>query len=250
MSKSSRRVVIPRLGPTETKSHLDLALVRHRRRAPTNKSLAKSIKKINNKMELKQNDVFQNSVAIDDTAGSGVFTLLNGVATGDTNIARDGDEVHATSIQFRGILVSSSAQVGITFVRQIVFWDSQPNGAPPTMGTLLDLSTITNANFAPYNRNYQKRYKILYDKLFTFNPMLELTTGTVAPPGTNTTSSVVQMQKAFRRKIRLNRTIKYSGDTGAIGDIASNSLYLFQVSNQAANLPVAVAGYRLYFKDN
>lgn len=217
---------------------------------PTTRNLAKSIKKINNKMELKQNDVLQSSVAIDDTAGNGVFTLLNGVQTGDTNTTRDGDEIHATSLQFRGIIATSSAAVGISFVRQIVFWDSQPNGTAPSMATLLDTTVITNANFAPYNRNYQKRYKILYDRLIMLNPQVELTVGTVAPPGTNTTASLVQYALPFKKKIQLNRTVKYVGDGNAITDIATNSLYVFQVSNQAANTPVVVAGWRLYFKDN
>lgn len=150
----------------------------------------------------------------------------------------------------KGIIASNQAAVGITHVRMMIFWDSQPNGAAPTVPTLLDTTVITNANFAPYNRNNQKRYKILYDKLFTFDPMLQLTTTTTAVPGTDTTATVVQMQKAFRKKIRLGRTIKYDGDSSAIADIATNSLYLFQVSNQVTSTPVAVAGYRLYFKDN
>lgn len=221
-----------------------------RKRGPSNKSLAKSIRKINNKMELKQNDVFQNAVSIDDPFGLGLFTLLNGVATGDTDLTRDGAEVHATSVQFRGTYITNTAAISVTNIRMIVFWDSQPNGAAPTMSTLLDSSVITDTLWSPYNRDYQKRYKILYDKTFAFAPVLQLTTTTTAVPGTDTTASVIQRQQTFKKKVKLNRTIKYSGTTSAITDIATNSLYVFQVSNQPLNSPVVIAGYRVYFKDN
>lgn len=210
---------------------------------PKLKNLDKRIKKINSKMELKFNDVFQSSISIDDTAGNGVMTLLNGIATGDSNITRDGNEIFGTSIQFRGVYSSDGDSLGITLLRTIVFWDSQSNGAAPTQGQLLELGIVTSALFAPYNMNNQKRFKIVYDKLITLNPQAGI-------DAAGTTTDAFPNSMVFKKKIKLGRIVKYSGATAAIGDIASNSLYVYQVSNQAAEFPLAAVGYRFIFKDN
>jgi len=60
------------------------AMVRRRpkRKAPTNKSLNRKIKRIQNDIELKYKDVYSAATDISTTTA---LTLLNGISQGDTN---------------------------------------------------------------------------------------------------------------------------------------------------------------------
>jgi len=63
------------------------AMVRRRpkRKAPTNKSLNRKIKRIQNDIELKYKDVYSAATDISTTTA---LTLLNGISQGDTTITR------------------------------------------------------------------------------------------------------------------------------------------------------------------
>lgn len=205
-------------------------------------NVKKSVKKIQNREELKNLDTLLNGTAINSTA---TFTLLNGMVLGDTSITREGDEIHCTSIQFRNIynMVATNLNADIN-VRHIVFWDRQANGAAPAITQLLDTSVITLAILAPYNRDFQERFKIVYDK--TFRVFANL-----ADPA-NAATEVVSSRVHKKAKKSLSRTTKYIAgqNAGTVADIASNSLFSCLVTdNGTANITVQ-GGFRLYFKDN
>lgn len=201
-------------------------------------NVKKTVKEIQSKEELKYLDTLLNNSTINTTA---TLTLLNGMTLGDTVSSRDGDSIVPTSIQFRARF--SHSQNGLTdlVVRHMIFWDAQPNGAAPTVGDVLDQATITNAVDAPYKRQYQKRFKIVYDKTFVSSPNM-------ADPA-NATTQVLQKITWKKAKKALNRMVKYRNaqNTGVITDLATNSLYsLWVTSNSQGQL---TCGYRMYFKD-
>lgn len=211
------------------------------KKRPTVRSVAKSIKKIQSQQELKHEDVIQTAVEAPDT---GVITLLNGVASGTSNETRIGDDIHATSIQFRAVYASQTDNIVSNVVRHIIFWDQQPNGVIATMGDLLDISFITRPTEAPYNEDFQKRFKILYDRVHVITPQVPL----VVTAGVTTAS--LRVKKYARMKRKLSRTVKYDGDTSGIADIQTNSLCSLVVSDTAAGTcPEVSAGYRFYYKD-
>lgn len=199
-------------------------------RGPTLRSMDKRIKKLNANEELKHDDtIFTANVLT--TAGT--FTLLNTVLKGDDDDTRDGNEIQATSIQARFSHVSGIAGAGGSLFRMILFWDQQANGVAPTIVQLLDTTIMTVALYAPYNRDNQKRFKILKDRTFFVDP------------GNTQVSQSIQM---FKKK--LSRKVKYNdGVAGTIADINTNSLYILMLSTAVANGPTINGGARFYYKD-
>lgn len=201
-------------------------------------NVKKSVKEITNREELKYKDTFLNNVSITSTA---TLTLLNGLTLGDDVSNRTGDEISPTSIQCRMLVSQTDTTIqSDTTLRHIVFWDSQPNGSAPSAGDVIDLATITLALLAPYKRQYQKRFKILYDQIVVMKPHM-------AEPGSTTQILSPNAYRHFKKS--LSRVVKYRNaqNTGTITDIGSNSLYSLLVSNGG----IAVyAGYRMYFKDD
>lgn len=223
-----------------------------RKSVPRISTLNKKIKRIENQIELKFTQILFNDVV--DNVGD--LVLLNGLAEGVSQQQRVGDEVHMTSVQYRGQIVTNSANVGgPVFVRMIVFWDRQANGAAPTIaassgttGTdaLLDSQTSTDLTIAPYMYSTQDRFRVLYDKRWCLNPIL----ASYDASGALIETYEIGMQ--FKKKVKLNRRVKYEatpGGTAGIADIATNSLYALFVSSEAANGPTVNTVFRAYYKD-
>lgn len=215
---------------------------------PRISTLNRKIKKIENDIELKYVDtVFNDTV---DTGGD--LVLLNSLATGTTQLTRIGSEINATSVQFRLSCVTNDANTdGPNFIRVILFWDRQANGVAPVLfadpisasPALLNNATITTIVNTPYQYENSERFRVLYDKVYTLNPRIAQTV--VAGAITETYPVGLYIKK----KIKLNRKIKYDAAALGIGSINTNSLYMAFVSSEAANAPTVDAGFRLYFKD-
>lgn len=209
---------------------------------PSVRSLDRRIKKINRSEELSHNDSFLNNTTFNNT---GTVTVLSNLAQGDNNITRHGSNVSCTSIQWRLRFAADVDSIAPTIIRHMIFWDAQPNGATPVVAEVLDASVITALVFAPYHSDFQKRFKILYDKTMVLNPLLV----SDFDPATGTTTTVAAASMIDRGKRKLSRVAKYDTNTGTITDIQSNSLISLLVSNQAGQDPTVIAGYRMYFKD-
>lgn len=212
-------------------------------------SVAKTVKDLQNKEELKYLDTYINAQSPSST---GLLTLLNGMTTGSTPGTRQANEISCTSIQFRAVYRIDDLYVTTGPVyRHLIVWDSQSNGAAPTLGDVLDQSVITNATLAPYKREYQKRFKILYDKAGSMNSShaneIQQATG---PPITSTTTLVYEYMYYAKGKVPLSRVTKYRNaqNTGTITDIATNSLFSIWVC--PTNSVIVTCGYRLYYKDD
>lgn len=206
-------------------------------------NVKRSVKKLNNRQELKYID--SAFIAPFNPTSAGVVSLLNGCVLGDQVDQRTADQGTATSIQFRATLTQGATVINSDIVmRHIIFWDSQPNGVTPAIADLLDNDVITLYVHAPYKRQYQKRFKILHDKIHITRPML-------ADPAAATTEIVTPVVYT-KKKISLNRVIKYNDDsnTGLVADLASNGLFSLWVSNSATASISILGGYRYYFKDD
>lgn len=266
-------------------------MVRERvyRYAPSNYQLNKKIKKIQQDEELKYLDrvIPVNGVANPD--GSGILPepseILNIISVGTSQYSnRIGGVVKNTSLQWRGILYLDHLNVenedpvepfeyGRPMVRMIIYWDSSPNGAghqligsPVTNGaeSLLDnTATVGSSNAAasnillPYSQATvgAGRFKILYDKTFTFNRAQSsvnlANTTTATPVFVPTYPSIF-----IKGKIKLSRKTFYTGPAATIGAISTNGLYVAFISTLDANIAqdrLLVSGqtfFRLYYKDD
>jgi len=241
MSKSAKKFQPNQKGRYSTMAARDRKIAK----VPTNKTLNTKIKRIQRNVEIKHKDYEINGSAVTTTG-----LLLddhNFVQEGDTNITREGAIIRATSLQFIGRFTTDGTILDTaTRIRMIVFWDSQTNGAVPNLSGvngILDVLTIDGLTFSPRQTNTLKRYKVIYDKIYTVNPQLDF----VRLPATGTITANVKVHKPFRLRFKLSRAITYSGNAGTIADLVSNGIYIFCMSDSDT---VGVSGgIRLYFKD-
>lgn len=194
-------------------------------------NVQKSVRAINRKQELKFFDVFANT-----TAGTAfTFASLCTPTQGDTELQREGNEIHPTSIQWRGRLTVAAAATFSPIVRMIIAWDQQPNGAVPATADLVDAATITPLISSPYNHDSNKRFKILYDRRYVIEGQ---------PALTSLNSKLIQ------GKIKLSRVMKFNDvNGGTVADIITNNLFIAFVSNDNTNQPLFIVGFRTYYKD-
>jgi len=167
-----------------------------------------------------------------DTTGS--VTLINGVATGTDYTNRIGRKVVWKSVQIRGLWVPADATVSNNLCRICLVWDSQPNGALPTIADIFQ-QALGNSML---NLNNRDRFKMIMDKQFI---AAEYSAVGQAVPGTGHI-------KAFRKLTGLE-TI-FDGTTAAIGDIQSGALLLVTLGTQpTASSHVLTAALRCRFVD-
>lgn len=223
------------------------------KKGPTVKSVNRKVKKIQDMIELKYFDTDISFATVDDNDGYG--TYLNGIAQNVGVSARIGNEITTTSLQIRGQIRTTNTSPLPQSVRVLILWDKAANGyplGPPALiglsggDTILNTTIITDPTLAPYTYETQDRFRILYDKRFSLN-LLVAETYTAAGV---LTYAPVQIQ--FKKKIKLNRRVKYDGTTGGSFDLVTNALWLYFISNNPAfanDGPTCTAGVRLYYKD-
>lgn len=228
-----------------------------KKKVPSNKALAARIRKVEAKEELKYFDTYVSTASIDSATGA-AYTNVMQRGTAINN--RVGDVVYPTSCHWWLQIKTNPNNASTVQFRVMIFWDAQCNGAPPTLigspsGTtppLLDLATITDPTFAPVCLQSRKRYKVIYDKVYSLTPnnvTASSITNNLSATATDTASTMNVLSKRVNIRKRLGRVIKYAANNGTYVDIVSNCLWLFMISDQASNAPTVEVATRLYYKD-
>lgn len=177
-----------------------------------------------------------------------VFQLLNGVQSGSAFYNRIGNKITMKSLHLTGMIASNSAATPASvpeFLRIIVFYDKQCNGAAPVIGDILanydNTGTATTTSVSGINMNNAERFIILMDNRVTI---------------TNNDSSLIQegaINGCYNQEIHINRFInlrnletiyKATSNPAVVGDIATGSLFLVIFGSVASG---ANPGYILYF---
>lgn len=154
--------------------------------------------------------------------------LLNGLIKGDDISTRDGRQVRWKSVQVDGYWLQHASAVN-TNLRIILVIDKQPSEVEPAFTDIYD----TDTELSHRNLNNRKRFVILK----VFNQII-------------TTQGGDSMRNfAFYEKLDM-KTVYDASNTGDVGDISSNALYLFFVSNQPTNRPTVQFNSRMRFIDN
>lgn len=182
--------------------------------------------------EFKFKDTYNTGGSTGDTVTStGTFYLLNGIAESVDYNGRTGRTIRIKSIQCRAEGVKNSNATAVaTDVRLILFWDMQPNGAAPSVGTLLETGT-QSALYAFRNLNYRHRYVILHDRRIRMD----------------TDDYNVKLMEIYKK---CNQKIVYSAASSNVSDIATGSLYLLAISNEATYPPTMHFMNRIRYIDN
>jgi len=154
-----------------------------------------------------------------DTTGS--VTLLNGVAEGTDNINRVGRHILTRTIRVRGLIQQNTNSVAAeTLCRTLIVYDAQPNGALPSIATILDAAN----SVANYNVDYFERYKILSDHQIMMGLVI-----------TTATQTFAEYPNVTEVDFKVNNTFdtKYIGTSAAIGSVESGAIYLVTIGNNA-----------------
>jgi len=155
---------------------------------------------------------------------SQVFLPVAGTGTS----SRYGDRTSISSIYGNLIVSPGNSQTATVFMRVMLFWDTQPNGANPTSPQPLGQATVVSFP----NADFRYRFKMLRD--FTF-PVAKIG---AAPEGLSGDNSRCYMQKFYINKCDL--VSQYIASAGAITDVATGALVVGVVCDTAltsANTP-------------
>lgn len=197
-----------------------------------------------NTIEKKVQDI---AVATYQVNTTGSFTLLCIPVVGADMNARVGRKINIKSVYIRGyvglqaaLLSTADSEIPPQQARMIVFADMQPNAAAPAVTDLLNTATPASH----LNLNNRDRFKILADKIFTFDSYINVSTATQSRAGVGVNCLRVKCYK----KMNLE-TIFNAVNGGSIADITSGALYMFWIGSQAASDANAIVGTRVRYTD-
>lgn len=142
-----------------------------------------------------------------------VVALINGVATGDTAITREGRQCYWKSLEIHGRLSLADASSTGCRIDLYVIWDDSPGAAVPAYTDIF----VESIAGSPHNLNYRERFRTLAHKTWVMGPASDTATQTyMGSPSIH----AVDIYKKFD----LRSTFK--GDTNTIGDISKGAMYL------------------------
>lgn len=190
--------------------------------------------------ELKGFDVATQSLAVTNEAGNPVPATLNAMTNGAELYQRIGRKCYLKSVHIRGWFTPSGANGTSDWLRLIVYYDAQANGAAITLGTLLQNSNTGAATDAFSNLNLfnRARFQILRDTTF----LAPITSGANEISGTVPDTVATSLKVDEFIKIGLDSV--YNGvnggtaadiETGLLGIIVFNQLgtsWNFQFSSR------------------
>ncbi len=165
-----------------------------------------------------------------DVVDTGYFALLNGIALGTEVYQRVGRQVNMHELDIRLGFTQQNGALNTQLCRYLIVYDKQPNGAAPTLATILDTSGAATAPLKQHSRDGMRRYEILADHTFQVNP-----------------NTLVDSYPQFHHKIRLNRPIQFnSSSTGTVASILTGSLYLVAIDQ----VPLGLINIKMSYSAN
>lgn len=224
---------------------------RYNRKRRNTKKVAKSVKKyVTNKIDKMQEDKWNyffglgTTITSDSLLQFDLCATTKGTNPGDATGAgvgqnRIGAVIRQKRVEIRMTLRNGNpATVGTQYVRWILAYDMQQNGAQAALNELFINGTgnqLVTAPISPFNKD---RFRILRQGRITLNQA-------------NGSALAAGVQRTIVVKLR-DRLCHYNnGNAGTYADIISGGLKLFMVSNVAAasNPPNMEISAMLFFED-
>lgn len=153
------------------------------------------------------------------------------MSQGSSALTRVGNQIHISEIDVEVQYTATATGTAGDWVRTIVGWDTESNGAQVLIGNVLEATGLTQ----PYNRDQVKpggRIQILLDRLTDCNVM---------------TSSVGLCQKMLRYRRKLDKVVMYQSNAGTISDVLKNNLFVIQLTG--SGLVNATGNVQICFED-
>lgn len=162
---------------------------------------------------------------------------LNFVATGSDFTNRIGRKITMTSIQCRGMICPTDTTTISSQPRMLIVYDTQPNGALPTITEVLQASTSSSM----LNLNNRDRFRVLYDK--------QVVVGGVS----NTTDQSFALTPSchnIKMYKKLNLPVIFDGTGATIADIQTGSVVALFISTSGVSDGASFTGsFRIRFTD-
>jgi len=153
------------------------------------------------------------------------ITPINVMIPGNSVNTRIGNQLRVTRLEMRAVTVVGDAT---QLLRLILIWDKQPNGV---LATEANIFALAGQPLSQRNNDNIKRFDFLYDAMWV----------------EDTNDSVKDTRVA---KLNINRRAFYIGNGGAIANIATGALLLYQISDSgAAPHPTQGVAIRMYYVD-
>lgn len=186
-----------------------------RKTTPSKKSLKRLIQdEINSNLETKQKVEVWNSVGVTDSARTPPSSNITGIAQGDTQSTREGNQIRITGVYGKWLLTKADT----TNVVRVIFYK------PKQVGDALSGIDINDAVD-------MDKFHIYSDNLYLLNA--------------NTPQKVIYVSKKFPGK---GLVVQYHGTAST--DVATNDIRLYAVSDSTAvSDPTMSGNFRFYFKD-
>jgi len=184
-------------------------------------------------IEKKVNDLATTTYQV-NTSGS--ITLLANPQLGSDFNNRIGRKVVLKSVYVRGQVkldwagaggLPATAGIAAQMARFILVCDMQPNGAAPAITDILVEATAESQ----LNLNNRDRFKILSDKTYVFDPVINVQTATQAQLCYNRTIYPVKKFKKIDQEMVFNGV-----NGGSIADVTSGALYMVWIGTTASGL--------------
>lgn len=179
-------------------------------------------------------------------AGS-VFPTMNLVQQNAAQNGRIGRKIVITNLAFN-YYFTKFAQASFLSTRVLVVLDKQANGAPATMGDVLenpgDLTSY-------YNLANSQRFSILYDKYNDISSYVAASWTTAGATATVATS--LPVSKHFKWSKRVNIPIEFSdagGGAATIANVKSNNILIIAMQGSAGATTSTIDGmFRIRYSD-
>jgi len=156
-----------------------------------------------------------------------VYNLTNGITQGTSEVQYVGVEINPSTLRIRWACYTNGDNTNL--LRVIVL--QTIGGGTPTAANVLESTANIRAPLSPYDRQYNRTYKVLYDELFSLS-----------------TAGDMQVTGDIRVKSPKLRTINFTDNLGTVED---NGIFMVVISDSAAvGDPFFSYHSRLYFKDS
>lgn len=168
---------------------------------------------------------------------------LTAIPQGDGASERDGNSVKATKFQFRADINWTAYTAGGARVRVILLRDLGSTLSAPTINTILaNYGTAQQLMQSFLNLNQNKRYQILYDRVFSQNTEIDNNHIDYRYNFAPLTKQVDNLSKKANPHITWNST----AGTGVV----FGHIYAVIIGDQTANLPTISYVSRVRYIDN
>jgi len=204
------------------------------------------------KGEIKSIDLHGTTYTLNSTVS---ITPLNLIRAGSSFFNRIGRKVEMKSLHLKGFIQPIRTVAASDYVRVMIVYDSQTNGALPSISDIIQDTDQAGTNnttaLSSTNLNNRDRFRVLCDYRIVM-PSQTVTAGQISTPGWLDPSTTFNDLERFIPLKGLHTVYKADSAPAVIGDIATGGLYMVTYAGQAAGAEGFnfYASLRLRYVDN